>query len=112
MTIAERVTGVLRLDAAAFEEIEADRSATPQALAIVIAGSLVYGLGSGAQAGPAEMVYQTLISVVGWILWGAVTYVVGAILLPEPETQSDLGELLRVLGYSDRKSTRLNSSHT
>ena len=39
----ERVTGVLRLDAAAFEEIEADKGATGQACFVVIGASIAAG---------------------------------------------------------------------
>jgi hypothetical protein len=33
-------------------------------------------------------------------MWAGVTYVLGARLMPEPDTRTDMGELLRVIGYS------------
>ena len=33
-------------------------------------------------------------------MWAAVTWVIGAKLLPEPQTRTDMGELLRVIGYA------------
>jgi hypothetical protein len=33
-------------------------------------------------------------------MWAAVTWVIGSKLLPEPQTRTDMGELLRVIGYA------------
>jgi len=38
--------------------------------------------------------------VVGWAVWAVIIYVVGTKLLPEPTTRSDIGEILRVLGFA------------
>ena len=100
MTFGQRVTSVLRLDAAAFEEIEADRSANGQALAVVVMASVAAGLGAGLLLGPLGLLRETLAALVGWVMWAAVTYVIGTRLMPEPQTRSDMGELLRVIGFS------------
>jgi hypothetical protein len=100
MTFGQRVTRVLRLDAAAFEEIEADRDANGQALAVVVVASLAAGLGAGFLLGPFGLIRETLAALIGWVMWAAVTYVIGTKILPEPQTRSDMGELLRVIGFS------------
>ena len=100
MTVTERVTGVLALRPSVFEEIEADKHANLQALAIVVTASLAAGLGGGFSGGPVGMVRETIGAVVGWVMWAGVTYVLGARLMPEPNTRTDMGELLRVIGYS------------
>ena len=41
-----------------------------------------------------------LISLVAWLVWAYLTYFIGTRLLPEPQTRSDLGELLRTIGFS------------
>lgn len=100
MTFSGRVAGVLRLRPAVFEEIEADEDATKQAFAVVVLASVAVGAGAGLALGPLALVRLTLAHLVGWILWAAVTYVVGAKLLPEPQTRTSMGELLRVIGFS------------
>ncbi len=100
MTFGQRVTRVLRLDAATFEEIEADRTANGQALVVVVVASLAAGLGAGLSVGLDGLLRGTLAALVGWVMWAGVTYVIGTKLLPEPQTRSDMGELLRVIGFS------------
>ncbi|MFB3126028.1 MAG: YIP1 family protein, partial [Candidatus Acidiferrales bacterium] len=39
-------------------------------------------------------------ALIGWFLWAFVTYLVGTKILPEPQTRSDVGELLRTIGFS------------
>ena len=100
MTFGQRVTSVLKLDASAFEEIEADRGANGQALAVVVIASVAAGVGAGFLLGPFGLVRETLGALIGWVMWAAVTYVIGTKLLPETQTRSDMGELLRVIGFS------------
>ena len=92
--------GVLLLDARTFEDIEADTTANTQALLVVVAGSLAAGLGAGVRLGFAGLLRETLGGLIGWVMWAAVTWVIGAKLLPEPQTRTNMGELLRVIGYA------------
>jgi hypothetical protein len=100
MTVTERVTGVLALRPSVFEEIEADKTANVQAFAVVVLASIAAGLGGGLSGGAIGMARETLGAVVGWAMWAGVTYVLGARLMPERATHTDMGELLRVIGYS------------
>jgi len=100
MTFAERLKGVLLLDVKAFEEIEADTSANGQALAVVISASVAAGLGAGVRLGPMGLLRETFGALVGWVMWAAVSWIIGAKLLPEPQTRTNMGELLRVIGYA------------
>jgi hypothetical protein len=100
MTIAQRLGGVLRLDAAVFEEIEADTGATGQAFFVVIGASIAAGIGAGLLLGPMALLRETVGAVVGWVMWAGVTYVLGTRVLPQPQTRTDMGELLRVIGFS------------
>ena len=100
MTFAVRVKGVLFLDVRTFEEIEADRTANAQALCVVVAASLAAGLGGGVRLGALGILRETLGALIGWVMWAAVTWVIGSKLLPEPQTRTDMGELLRVIGYA------------
>ena len=100
MTFANRVKGVLVLDARTFEEIEADRSANMQALLVVVAASVAAGVGASVQLGPLGILRETVGALVGWVMWAGVTWLIGAKLLPESQTRTDMGELLRVIGYA------------
>jgi len=100
MTVTARVAGVLRLDPQVFEEIEGDVTANGQAFGVVVLASLAAGLGGGLLSGPSAIFRETLGAVVGWVMWAGVTYVLGARLMPEPDTRTDMGELLRVIGFS------------
>jgi hypothetical protein len=100
MTFGQRVTGVLKLQPSAFEEIEASPSANAQALAVVVIASVAAGIGAGLTGGPMPLVRETLAALVGWIMWAGVTYLIGGRLMPEPGTHTDMGELLRVIGFS------------
>jgi Yip1 domain len=100
MTFANRVKGVLALDVKTFEEIEADTTANAQALLVVVAASVAAGLGAGVRLGTMGLLRETLGALIGWVMWAAVTWVIGSKLLPEPQTRTDIGELLRVIGFA------------
>ena len=100
MRFGQRIKGVLMLDAIAFEEIEADGTATGQALAVVVLASLAAGAGAGMALGPVGVIRETLAALVGWVMWAAVTYIIGAKVLAESHTRTNMGELLRVIGFS------------
>jgi len=100
MTFAARVRGVLLLDVKTFEEIEADTTANLQAFIVVVSASIAAGLGAGVRLGVIGLLRETFGALVGWVMWAAVTWVIGSKLLPEPQTRTDMGELLRVIGYA------------
>ena len=100
MTFPQRVARVLILDAATFEEIEADRSANGQALAVVVIASVAVGIGTGLLAGPTGILLTTFANLIGWLMWAGVTLVLGAKVFPEPQTRTDIGELMRVIGFA------------
>ena len=79
------------LDAPTYEEVEHDRGANLQAAAVVVLSAVAAGIGSLA---------FIVASLLGWLVWAAVTLVIGTRLLPGPETSADLGELLRTIGFS------------
>jgi Yip1-like protein len=100
MTFAARVRGVLLLDVKTFEEIEADTTANLQAFIVVVSASIAAGLSAGVRLGVIGLLRETFGALIGWVMWAAVTWVVGSKLLPEPQTRTDMGELLRVIGYA------------
>jgi len=98
-TFSERVIGAARLDPAAYEEIEHDPSALGQALAVVAIASVAAGIGNLGGQG-SGLVAGTLASLLGWVVWAAVTWFVGTRILPGPATEADIGQLLRTIGFS------------
>ena len=100
MTLTARLTGVLRLDPVAYEDIERDPAANTQALLVVILASVAAGLGAGLSLGLGGLVRETVGAVAGWVMWAGVTYLLGTRVWPESDTRTDMGELLRVIGFS------------
>ena len=98
MTFVERMVGAAKLDVRVYEEIEADRSATPQAMGVVVLSAVAGGIGVG--AGIRGLVVGTIAGLLGWAVWAGLTYFIGTRWLPEPDTKADIGELLRTLGFA------------
>lgn len=99
-TFSERAIGAALLDPAVYEEVEHDPGALGQAVAIVLIASVAAGIGGAAQEGGAGLVAGALASLLGWVVWAAVTWLVGTRLLPGPSTEADFGQLLRTIGFS------------
>ncbi|HKQ31606.1 MAG TPA: YIP1 family protein [Thermodesulfobacteriota bacterium] len=95
-----RVLRALRLDPQLYEEVEADKGSMWQAMLVVVIVSVAAGIGSIGVLGIQGIIVGTLLDLIGWFLWALLTYVIGTKLLPEPQTESDLGELLRVIGFA------------
>lgn len=94
-----RIMGVLRLDAATFNEIEADEGATMQAGIIVAIVAIISGVGLGAVSENFVLgvVYGVVNALIGWGVWAAVTYFVGTFLFGGKATFS---EMLRMTGFA------------
>jgi len=99
-SLTERMIGAAKLDVAIYEEVEADTTATGQALLVVVLSSVAAGLSFVTMNGIRGVIWGTLSAIVGWIIWAAITYLVGTKMLPEPQTESDMGELLRTIGFA------------
>ena len=98
MTFVQRMVGAAKFSSSAYEDVEADRGATGQALAVVVLSSVAAGVGAG--TGLSGLVVGTVLSLVGWLVWALLIYLIGARWLPEPGTQSDTGELMRTIGFA------------
>jgi hypothetical protein len=97
---ANRMLRAAKLESALYEEVEADRGAMGQALGVVVLSSLAAGIGALATQGAAGILVGTLAALISWVVWAALTYVIGAKLLPEPQTEADFPQLLRTIGFS------------
>ena len=97
---ATRMLRAALLDAETYEEVEADRGANLQALAVVILAGLSAGLGSVDNSGPEGIPIVMAAALAGWWIWAYITYFIGTRWLAGPNTEADHGELLRTIGFS------------
>ena len=84
------------LDVATYEEVEHDEKATGQAAIVVIIVAVCSAIGAVWRGGP-SIIIAPVSAILGWLLWAAVTYVIGDKLLGGTATW---GELLRTLGFA------------
>lgn len=98
--ILDRMVRAARLDPSLYEEVEADLTATPQAAVVVVLSSIAAGIGSMLGPGVTGLLVATVTALIGWLVWAVIIYVLGSKVLPEPSTQTNLGEILRVLGFA------------
>jgi hypothetical protein len=98
----ERMLRAAKLDVHLYEEVEADKSALPQAMGVVVLSSIAGGIGTigMGSTGPENILFGIIASLGGWYIWAFLTYFIGTKLLPEPQTRADYGELLRTIGFS------------
>ena len=94
-----RMVGAAMLRSATYEEVEADRSANVQALGVVLLSAVAAGL-SMAEGGGRAIGYGIIGGLVGWVLWAALTWLIGTKILPTPDTHADVGQLLRTIGFA------------
>lgn len=92
----ERMVGAALLDVNTYEEVEADTNATAQAGAVVALTAVAAAIGQ-LSLGPVAMVGNALATLVHWIVWAGITYVVGDKIFGGTATW---GELLRTLGFA------------
>jgi hypothetical protein len=96
----DRIIRAAKLDVHLYEEVEADKGAMGQAMAVVILSSIAGGIGTPAGLGLGGILIGTIAALVAWYIWAFLTYFIGTKLLPEPQTKADVGELLRTIGFS------------
>ncbi len=94
----ERMIGAAKLNIAIYEEVEADGTATGQAMGVVLLSSLAAGVGSAALG--AGVIASVVAALLLWVIWAFLTYLVGTRLLPEPQTHADMGQMMRTLGFA------------
>jgi len=99
-SFTDRMIRAAKLDANLYEEVEADKGAMGQAMGVVILSSVAAGIGTIGTMGLKGLVLGTIAALLGWFIWAFLTYFIGTKLLPEPQTKSDYGELLRTIGFS------------
>ena len=103
MDYLQKLYRAIILDIELYEEVEADKTLTRQAMmtvAIVAIIESIFYLGSEDSIIIIGSIEAALGSIIRWVLWAFLIAFVGTRILPEPETDSDTGELLRTLGFA------------
>lgn len=95
-----RMIRAAKLDVRLYEEVEADKGALGQAMAVVVLSSVASGIGLIRTGGLEGIAIGTIGALFGWFVWAFLTYVIGTKLLPEPQTRATHSELLRTIGFS------------
>jgi hypothetical protein len=98
--LLSRMVRASKLETSLYEEVEADRGAMAQAILVVVLSSVAAGIGTLSATGAAGLVLGTASAILGWLVWAYLTYLIGTRLLPEPQTRSDPGEMMRTIGFS------------
>jgi Yip1-like protein len=98
--LTDRMIRAAKLDIHLYEEVEADQQALGQAMTAVILSSIAAGVATISSVGVSGLFWGTFAALAGWFIWAFLTYFIGTRILPEPQTRSNVGELLRTTGFS------------
>ncbi len=96
----DRVVGAIRLRADVFEDVEHDRAATGQAALVVVAVALAGGIARFWYLGITGLVMTLVLSLIGWVIGSALLLFVGTKIFPGKNTEADMGQMLRTLGFA------------
>lgn len=102
LVLSDRMMRAAALDASVYEEVEADRTAMRQSLAVVLLSSMAAGIGAGGWQGSSLRTFTlfTLIALATWTAWAWLVAEIGRRILPEPQTHTSFAELLRTIGFA------------
>jgi hypothetical protein len=98
--LIDRAVRAAKLDGTVYEEVETDRTAFGQAMGVVVLSSVAAGIGSVVTAGVTGLFIGAIGALIGWFVWAYLTFLIGTKLLPESQTDADVGQLLRTIGFS------------
>lgn len=100
-TFLQRLIGAAALDAAIYEEVEADPNATGQSMLVVVGSSMAMGIGAlGLGGGPGTFAAFGVMALITWAAWALLMFEIGTRIMPGRQTHADPSELLRTLGFA------------
>lgn len=97
-----RFMGALVLDPVTFEDVEADPHAGGQAAIVVLLACVGGGLAAVGSSSMSLVAFAVGMAMTlgAWMVWALLITTIGTHLLPEPQTRSRPGELLRTMGFA------------
>lgn len=95
-----RIKGAMQLKASIYEEVEADPNALGQAAGVVVLAAIAAGIGVLGMGSIGLFIWSIIGALIGWIIWAVLAWAIGTKLLPEPQTDADVGQTLRTLGFA------------
>ncbi len=99
-SLGDRMIRAAKLDRSLYEEVEADTGATGQAMLVVVLSSIAAGIGSLGAGGLNGLLFGALSAFAAWYILAFLTYFIGTRILPESQTEADVGQLHRTTGFS------------
>jgi hypothetical protein len=102
MLFFRRFVGALALEPVTFEDVEADTHSGIQAALVVLLACGASGVAAMnlSAIGWAGFAIGSALALATWIIWAMLISTIGTIAMPEPQTRSNTGELLRTLGFA------------
>lgn len=100
MQFMARMIRATKLELLLYEEVETDKEATIQALAVVLLSSLAASIGASTHAGLGGLIMAGLVALLAWYVWTFISYIIGAKLFPVSQTSASHRELWRTLGFA------------
>lgn len=100
MTFGDRVVGAMKLDPNTFEEIERDPTAMGQAVGVIALAAVSAGIGNIWYGGVSGILFGIISSLIGYVLWAVVVWLVGTKVMPDPATKADFPETFRVIAFA------------
>jgi hypothetical protein len=100
MTFGDRVVGAMKLDPNAFEDVERDTTAIGQSVGVIVLAAVSAGIGNVYYGGLTGIVSGAVLSVISFLIWSLIIWLVGTKVMPEPATKADYPETFRVLGFA------------
>ena len=98
-----RMLGAARLNVDTYEDVEKDKSATIQALLVVIVVAIAAGVG-GMLSGDIDLgrglAFGAIRGVVTWAAWALMAWLVGTTILKTQDTEANWGQLARTTGFA------------
>lgn len=101
-TFLYRAMGAAALNASMYETLEADPGVTRQALLVVLLASVAAGIGSIGWSGVDAnvLIRFIVVALITWFAWALLILQIGGRYLAESGTRTNLGELLRTIGFA------------
>jgi hypothetical protein len=95
-----RIRRAILLDKAVYGEVAADKSATGQAIALVLLVSIAISIGEGSSSSLPWHIWSIAVALPTWAFESWIVWYAGTKLLPEPQTEADWGQVARTLAFA------------